>query len=329
MLQSAERGADLTRQLLAFSRKQVIAPKSIDLSRLIARLHPMLVRLLGGDIVLTTVPQQPLGSVWADPSQIEQVVLNLAINARDAMPNAGKLTIETRDVNLDESYSEGRPNAVTGACVMLAVSDNGSGMPPEIQKQIFEPFFTTKQLGQGAGLGPVTVLGIVEQHGGRIEVYSEPGQGTSFKAYFPRVATAAETPEAARAREVGGGHETVLVVEDDETLRRLATKLLKRREFRLLAAASGSEAQAALQRHEGPVHLLFTDVVLPDMNGRELVSRIAETRPSIQVLYTSGYTHSIIAHHGVLDEGVRFIAKPYSADERAARIREVLDESAS
>jgi PAS domain S-box-containing protein len=322
---AAGRAADLTRQLLAFSRKQVIAPKVVDLNHLIENLHPMLVRLIGEDIILRTVPQKRLGRVRVDPGQIEQVVLNLVINARDAMPGGGEVLIEAADVWLDDYYCEKHAKATPGAYVMLAVSDTGFGMSAEIREKIFEPFFTTKQLGQGTGLGLATVFGIVEQSGGRIEVYSEPGKGSSFKVYFPRVADQAETLTRADVPAPLGGKETVLVVEDEEMVRSLAVKLLTRLGYEALAAGDGDEALVLAKHHEGPIDLLLTDVVMPHMNGRELAAKLAELRPGIKVLYTSGYTQNLIAHHGVLDEGVQLVAKPYSLNTLAARVREALD----
>ncbi len=322
---AANRAADLTHQLLAFSRKQIIDPKVIDLSHTIKNLHSMLTRLIGEDIILRTLPQKRLGRVLVDPGQIEQIVINLAVNARDAMPNGGELLIETADVKLDQDYGDEQAQAMPNAQVMLAVSDTGSGMSAEVREKIFEPFFTTKQLGQGTGLGLATVFGIVEQNDGRIEVHSEPGQGTSFKVYFPRVLDAAETLKQELAPEPVGGKETVLVVEDEEMVRNLAVRLLERRGYQVLATSSGGDAIVLAERHHGPIDLLLTDVVMPHMNGRELVERFAEIRPGIKVIYTSGYTQNVIAHHGVLDEGVQFIAKPYSLATLAARVREVLD----
>ncbi len=322
---AADRAADLTRQLLAFSRKQVIDPKVIDLSRVIESLHSMLIRLIGEDIILRTVPQKRLGRVRVDSGQIEQIVLNLAVNARDAMPEGGELIIETADVVLDEDYCSQHAKATPGAHVMLAVNDTGCGMSAEIREKIFEPFFTTKQLGQGTGLGLAMVFGIVDQNGGRIEVESESGKGTSFKVYFPRVFDEIETPRIAYSPEHADGTETVLVVEDEEIVRKLAVRLLKRRGYKVLATNSGDDAILLAERHDGPIHLLLTDVVMPHMNGRDLAERLTKTRPGIKVLYTSGYTQDVIAHHGVLDEGVQFIAKPYSLATLATRVREVLD----
>ncbi|MBW2700841.1 MAG: response regulator [Deltaproteobacteria bacterium] len=326
---AAARASRLTRQLLAFSRKQVIAPRVINLSDLIENLHPMLRRLLGEDTILKTSPKKDLGHVLADPSQIEQVVLNLAINARDAMPDGGELLIETADIVLDDAYCAMHATTKPGAYVMLAVSDTGAGMSAEIREKVFEPFFTTKQLGQGTGLGLATVHGIVEQSGGRIEVYSEEGRGTSFKIFFPRASEEAKPLVKTTVDEAAGGQETVLVVEDEEMVCRLAVKLLSRRGYQVLSATSPGEAIALVEQHEGPIDLLLTDVIMPKMNGRELADKITELRPEIKVLFTSGYTQNIIAHHGVLDEEVEFLAKPYSLDALATRVRQVLDGSKS
>ncbi len=324
---AADRATDLTRQLLAFSRKQVIEPKVIDLGQLVENLHSMLARLISEDIILRTVPRKHPGRVRVDPVQIEQIVLNLAINARDAMPDGGEMLIETADVMLDEDYCKHHAKATPGAYVMLGVSDTGCGMSDEVREKIFEPFFTTKQLGQGTGLGLATVFGIVEQNGGMIDVQSEPGKGTSFKVYFPLLLDKAETlthPDAAKPGPIGG-NEIILVVEDEEMVRTLAVKLLQRRGYKVLAGSSGADAIAVAAQHDGPIDLLLTDVIMPHMNGRELAKKFAELRPGIKVLYTSGYSQDVIAHQGVLDEDLQFIEKPYSPDSLAARVREVLD----
>lgn len=327
IVSASARASSLTAQLLAFSRKQVIEPRVINLSDLIENLHPMLVRLLGEDTLLKTLPKKDLGRVLADPGQVEQVVLNLAINARDAMPDGGELVIETADILLDEDYRAEHANTKPGNYVMIAVSDTGSGMDAATREKIFEPFFTTKQLGQGTGLGLATVYGIVEQSGGRIEVYSEPGEGTSFKIYFPRVLEEAKPLVKSSVSKTAGGQETVLVVEDEKMVCRLAVKLLSRRGYQVLSATSPGEAIAMVEQHEGPIDLLLTDVIMPKINGRELADKITELQPEIKVLFTSGYTQNIIAHHGVMDENVEFLAKPYSLEALASRVREVLDRS--
>ncbi len=322
---AAARAADLTRQLLAFSRKQVTEPRVIDLNQLISTVHPMLARLLGEDVVLRTVPGERLGRVRADPCQVEQVVLNLAVNARDAMPDGGELVVETADVSLDHDYCTAHGDTTPGAYVMLAVSDTGTGMDAATRSKIFEPFFTTKATGKGTGLGLATVYGIVEQSGGRIEVYSEPGQGTSFKVYFPRVLDEAE-PAVSRPRvPTRGGSETVLVVEDERMVRDVAVRFLERCGYEVLAAESAAEALELARSRRGPIDLLLTDVVMAHVDGHQLASKLSALRPGLKVLYASGYTENVIVHRGVLDPGVQFIAKPYSLDALCTRVREVLD----
>jgi two-component system, cell cycle sensor histidine kinase and response regulator CckA len=321
---ASERAAALTRQLLAFSRKQVIEPKVINLSELIESLHSILVRLIGEDVILRSVPQGGLGSVHVDPGQIEQIVLNLAVNARDAMPDGGELLIETTNVVLDDDYCSAHLNAAPGTHVMLAVSDTGCGMSAEVRERIFEPFFTTKQMGRGTGLGLATVFGIVEQSGGRIEVYSEPGEGSCFKVYFPRHGAQAEKLTRVRSPLPLGGRETLLVVEDDESVRTITVKILRSHGYHVLAASSGADALALAERHRGLIDLLLTDVIMPHMNGRQLAVRLVEQRPGIKVLFTSGYTDNAIVHHGVLDPGVQFLAKPFTPNVLSARVREVL-----
>jgi len=323
--EAAHRAASLTRQLLAFSRKQIVEPRVIDLGELIRRLHPMLDRLIGEDVRLRTVAQPALGSVRADPGLVEQIVLNLVVNARDAMPDGGELLIETSNAELDEEYCRRHTGVTAGPHVMLAVSDTGAGIPEEIRDKIFEPFFTTKQLGQGTGLGLATVFGIVQQNHGRIEVYSEPGHGTTFKVYFPRVSEHAESLEHREASRAVDGSETVLVVEDETMVRTLAVKLLRRRGYDVLAVRSGEEALDLASQHEGSIDLLLTDVVMPGMNGAELAAILGRQRPQMKVLFASGYTDNVIVHHGVLEPGLAFLSKPYSSDTLAAKVREVLD----
>ena len=322
IVDAAERAAQLTQQLLAFSRKQVIQPRVLDLSELVGSLRPMLARLIGEDIILDCALQPRLG-VRMDPGQLEQVVLNLALNARDAMPNGGELLLETSGVLLDDHYPATHARGASGPHVLLAVSDTGCGMSAEVQKKVFEPFFTTKEMGQGTGLGLATVFGVVAQSNGWIDVYSEPGQGTTFKIYFPRI-----YEDAVPAREapvsVRGGRETVLVVEDEPKVRGLAVRLLERLGYTVLAAASGDEA-LSLAEETARIDLLLTDVVMPHMNGRQLAERLARRQPGLKVLFASGYTQNVIAHHGVLDHGVQFLPKPYSLTSLATRVREVLD----
>jgi len=322
---SSDRAVSLTRQLLAFSRKQVLQPKVLDLNAVVAEMGKMLPRLIGENISLTISAAPSLGRVKADPGQIEQVILNLAVNARDAMPQGGKLTIETANVELDETYAREHLTARPGPHVMLAVSDTGSGMDPETQSHIFEPFFTTKELGRGTGIGLATVYGIVKQSGGWIWVYSEVGKGSTFKIYLPRVdePEKAETPKARLG--IHRGTETVLVVEDNESLRQLTCEFLVSTGYTVLVAQDGSEAIRITEQHAGPIHLLLTDVVMPGMSGHELAQRLAILRPDIRSLYVSGYTGDAILQQGVLEEGASFLAKPFTRDALAQKVREGLE----
>ncbi|MGH7545921.1 MAG: PAS domain S-box protein, partial [Gemmatimonadota bacterium] len=323
---AGERAATLTRQLLAFSRKQMLRPKIFDLNVVVAEMNKMLRRLIGEDIELTTVLDESLGRVRADPGQIEQVIVNLAVNARDAMPEGGKLTIETANIELDERYAERRAVVQPGRYVMLAVSDTGSGMPPEIQTKIFEPFFTTKEVGKGTGLGLATVYGIVKQSEGYIWVYSEPGHGTTFKMYLPRVDAAAEplTPIPDRAGLLRGT-ETVLVVEDEAIVRSLVRDILGKNGYRVLEAVDGEEALRLSRTHADPIHLLITDIVMPGMSGPELVETLAPERREMKVIYTSGYTDHAIVNRGVLDPSADFLQKPFTPDVLTRRVRDALD----
>jgi PAS domain S-box-containing protein len=317
------RAADLTRQLLAFSRKQVLEPKILDLNAVVEGVEPMLRRLIGEDVELATRPAEGLGHVEADPGQMTQILVNLAVNARDAMPTGGRLTLETDDVELDEEYARRHPEARPGRYVMLAVSDSGVGMDEAIRPHIFEPFFTTKEPGTGTGLGLSTVYGIVKQSNGNIEVYSEPGQGTTFRIYLPRVDRAPETEPVPVPGE-HAGWETILVVEDDEMVRALTCELLQEAGYTVLEARHGGDALDIAQRYHGPIHLLLTDVVMPEMGGRELAGRLAPRRAGMKVLYMSGYTSDAIVHHGVLDEREAFLPKPLTAAVLLAKVREVL-----
>ncbi len=326
---AALRAADLTRQLLAFSRQQVVAPTVLNPNTVVADMDKLLRRLLGEDVALRTVLAPDLATVKADPSQLEQVLLNLAVNARDAMPNGGKLTIETQNVELDQEYVRGHLAAQPGSYVMLAVSDTGVGMDAATQARIFEPFFTTKERGKGTGLGLATVYGIVKQSGGWIWVYSEPGQGTTFKVYLPRVTEPAAPAAPSPARPVSvRGSETILVVEDEEVIRNLVQKVLKANGYTVLVAGTGSDAERVAGAHAGPIHLLMTDVVLPGLNGREVARRLVAQRAGIRVLFLSGYTDDAIVHHGVLDPGVAFLQKPFSPAVLGRKVREVLDSPA-
>jgi two-component system, cell cycle sensor histidine kinase and response regulator CckA len=323
---AAKRAANLTRQLLAFSRKQILQPEVVDLNEAVSDMKNMLRRVLREDIELTTVLAPELGKVLADIGQIEQVIMNLVVNACDAMPEGGRLTIETADVELDERYARTHWAVTPGPHVMMAVSDTGCGMSSEILDQLFEPFFTTKEKGKGTGLGLPTVYGIVKQSQGDIRVYSEPGKGTSFKIYLPRVDRDVEKKRRAVSQASPGGSETILVVEDEEQVRRLAVTILTGYGYRVLTAGNGPEAVETAEGHEGPIHLLLTDVVMPGgMNGRELADALTGLRPEIKVLFMSGYTDNAIGHHGVMDTGVNFLQKPFTPDALSRKVREVLN----
>ena len=324
--QAAESAASLTRQLLAFSRKQILAPTRLDLNELVSNLHKMLKRLIGEDILLETNLTPNLHAVLADPGQMEQVLLNLVVNARDAMPTGGRLTLETANIELDQVYLSTHLEAPLGPAVMLAVTDTGQGMDKQTQAQIFEPFFTTKTVGQGTGLGLSTVYGIVKQSGGDIHVYSEPGQGTTFKIYLPAVETAAGplSPEQAQP-EVRGGSETILLVEDEEMVRSLTLTVLEEEGYTLLEARQGEEALILARTHPGAIDLLITDVVMPEMSGRGLAGQLTALRPGLKVLYISGYTDDAVVRHGLLTAEVEFLSKPFSPTVLAGKVRAVLD----
>jgi PAS domain S-box-containing protein len=326
---AAGRATSLTRQLLAFSRKQMLAPKIVDLNSVVTENVKMLTRLIGEDIDLVMVPGPDIGSVKADPGQIEQVIMNLAVNARDAMPHGGKLIIETANVTLDANYSRFHAPVKPGDYVMLAISDTGVGMDAETQAHIFEPFYTTKGL-KGTGLGLSTVYGIVKQSEGYIWLYSEAGKGTSFKIYLPRFSATGEVLAtqpalATNADQPDPGHETILLVEDEENLRRLARQSLENQGYKVIDAPDGATAIQISQAHQGPIHLLLTDVIMPGMNGRELANKVAPTRPEMRVLYMSGYTENHIGHNGTLDEGITLLQKPFTLPALKAKVREMLD----
>jgi nitrogen-specific signal transduction histidine kinase/CheY-like chemotaxis protein len=324
---AAERAGGLTRQLLAFSRKQVLLPEVLELNSVLDETEKMLRRLIGEDVQLVTVFAPGLGLVKADPGQMEQVIVNLAVNARDAMPGGGKLIIETSNVDLDANYTRTHPEVRPGPYVMLAVSDTGHGMNTDTMSRIFEPFFTTKEVGKGTGLGLSTVFGIVKQSGGHIGVYSEVGRGTSFKVYLPRIERSGEVAPAgvARAEALPVGSETILLVEDEEALRQLIREILEVGGYRVLPGGSPEEALAAAEAHSGPIHLLLTDVVMPLMSGRQVADRIKASRPAVRVMYMSGYTDEAISHHGALEPGTEFLQKPFTAHALLRKVREVLE----
>jgi PAS domain S-box-containing protein len=326
ILKAGERARDLTRQLLAFSRKQVLEVKPLDINKVVLGMCDMIRRLLGEDIRIQTYMEKPVGLVKADLSQLEQVILNLSVNARDAMPNGGILTIETDRVVLDAQYAETHPDTTPGAYVLLSVSDTGEGMDEETQRKIFDPFFTTKEKGRGTGLGLATVYGVVKQHGGSIWVYSEKGKGSIFKIYLPRVDNGFDLPRESVSvnGSVRGQGETVLLMEDDAGVREIASQMLRRLGYRVLVARDAREC-ADLSSAPGPLDLLITDVVMPGTNGREIQQMVVALRPGIKTLFMSGYTENVIAHHGVLDAGVHFISKPFTESSLSRMVRRVLD----
>jgi len=323
---AGRRAADLTRQLLAFSRKQILEPEVTSLKTVVHGIEGMLRRLLGEDIDIAVHLERALGNVMADPGQMEQVLMNLAVNARDAMERGGQLTIETRNVELDEEYAAQHTAVTPGPYVSLAVTDSGSGMSDETRRSIFEPFFTTKEKGKGTGLGLAMVHGIVTQSGGNIWVYSELGHGTTFKIYLPRVDTPVAACDSAPPRVAVLGDETLLLVEDDAAVRRAAERILQVAGYHVLTAASGDEALGIAERHAGEIRLLLTDVVMPGMSGPEVAERLRQSRPSLEILFTSGYTDNAIVHHGVLDAGTHFLTKPFSVTDLTLKVRAVLDE---
>ncbi len=324
---ATQRATDLTRQLLAFSRRQILDLKVLDLNSLLRGLDKMLRRIISEDIELTTLLAENLGRIKIDPGQFEQMILNLAVNARDAMPSGGKFTIETANVVLDEEYARTHISVTPGHYVKLSVSDTGFGISREIKEKVFEPFFTTKEKGKGTGLGLSTVYGIVKQSGGNIWVYSEPGHGTTFKIYLPRVQEELDTLSIRdETDELPKGDETVLLVEDEPLVRDLAHRLLCQQGYTVLQATNGEEALRVAQDHGGDkIHLLLTDVVMPQMGGKELADQLKLLIPEIKILYTSGYTDNAIVHHGVLDPGTHFLQKPFSPKTLSHKVREVLD----
>ncbi|MBI2340607.1 MAG: response regulator [Deltaproteobacteria bacterium] len=325
--EAGKRATTLTSQLLAFSRKQVLQPAVFSLNNILGEANRLLQRIMGEDIQILTVPAPDLWLVRADPHQMEQIIFNFASNARDAMPYGGKLTLETQNVALDEQYAAHHPEVKAGSYVMMAVSDNGLGMDAKTLSQIFEPFFTTKEKGKGTGLGLSMVYGIVKQSGGHIAAYSEPGKGTSFKIYLPRVegekqetAPVGKTPPASLA-----GSETVMVVEDEEKLRKFIGRVLREKGYTVLEAPSGQEALRMSESFPKPVALLVTDVILRGLSGPQTAERLIIERPDMKVLYISGYTDNAIVHHGVLEEGTNFLQKPFTPEALARKVREVLE----
>ncbi|MBW2056450.1 MAG: PAS domain-containing protein [Deltaproteobacteria bacterium] len=327
VFKACSRAAKLTQQLLTFSRRQIVEPKVVNLNKIILDMGKMLPRLIGEDVEVVSLPGEALGMVKVDPGQLEQVIVNLAVNARDAMPQGGRLTIETANVTLDEGYARQHPGVTPGGYVMLAISDTGAGMADEVKEHIFEPFFTTKDVGKGTGLGLATCYGIVKQSGGNIWVYSEPGLGTTFKIYLPRIDGQGEAMERhSREGYPPRGSETVLLVEDELSVRNVTAGTLRAQGYTVLEASDGKEALAVARQHrDRRIDLLLTDVVMPQMGGRALAERLLAERPDTKVLFFSGYPGEAIVHHGVLDRGSAFLQKPFSPAGLAWKVREVLD----
>jgi len=323
IMKAGERAAALTRQLLAFSRRQVLQPRVLELNKLVTSLSTMLQRLIGEDVELRLVLSSDLGRVSADPGQIEQVLMNLAVNARDAMPKGGILTIETANRQLDDNYALQHVAVKAGPYIQLAVSDTGTGMDAATKARLFEPFFTTK--GAGTGLGLSTVFGIVKQSGGNVEVYSEPACGTSVKVYLPRIDQPVFVAPENRRSNVARGSETILVAEDDEMVRTLVREALEREGYRVLASADPVEARRVSDRHRGTIHLLISDVVMPKLSGRELAEQLLTRRPAMKVLYMSGYTDNAVLNSGILHQEVAFLQKPFTPAALTEKVREVLE----
>jgi PAS domain S-box-containing protein len=320
-----DRAASLTKQLIAFSRKQVIAPKILGINSVIAGMDAILRRVISEDVDLVYILRSDVASVRVDPAQFEQVIMNLVVNGRDAMPRGGRLTIETCNATLDEGYAARHVNVTPGEYVRVSVSDTGAGIDAETQKRIFEPFFTTKPHGKGSGLGLATVYGIVEQSGGHIVVSSEVGRGTTFEIYLPRVREAVPTEAAKPQAEAPRGTETILVIEDDDTVREPVCEMLRLSGYTVLEARHGGEALLICERHKGAIHLMLSDVVMPQISGRELAQRVAPIRPEMRVLFMSGHTEDAILRHGVMNATMAFVQKPFTLEALGRKIRAVLD----
>jgi CheY-like chemotaxis protein len=322
---AAQRSADLTRQLLAFARKQTVAPKVLDLNETVAGMLNMLRRLIGENILLNWQPGKNLWFVKVDPSQIDQILANLCVNARDAIAGVGKLSIETGNRTLDDAYCATHPGCMPGEYVLLTVSDSGCGMDKATLAHIFEPFFTTKDVGVGTGLGLATVYGAIKQNNGFINAYSEPGQGTTFTIYLPRHRGQAEQVWTESVVELSTGQETILLVEDEPAILQMTTRMLEGLGYTVLAATTPAEAIRLAQEHTGNIRLLMTDVVMPEMNGWDLAEKLLSLDPHLKSLFMSGYTADIIGHHGILDETAHFLQKPFSTKDLAVKVRETLD----
>src|SRR5579871_587027 len=329
VLKAADRAGALTNQLLAFSRRQIIQPRVMNMNAVVGQTEKMLHRLLGEDIQLVFDLPADVGNIRADPNQIVQAIVNLAVNARDAMPTGGRIAVETANAHLDETYARTHLGVQPGEFVMVAVSDTGHGMDAATRQHIFEPFFTTKQQGRGTGLGLATVYGMVKQAGGDIWVYSEPGKGTTFKLYFPRVQEPVAENGGGPGESRTSGGEVVLVVEDENAVRELSVKMLKQLGYVVLAAASGGEALEISKSYPNRISALLTDVVMPQMSGRQVADALLLARPDMKVLYLSGYTESTVIHHGVLDSAVDFLAKPFSREALGKKLRTILGKPAS
>ena len=328
IMKAGERAAALTGQLLAFSRRQVLQPRVLDVNRLIGTLTTMLRRLIGEDVDLQLALGKDLGQVNADPGQLEQVLMNLVVNARDAMPHGGTLTIETANKDLDETYTRVQAGLKPGPYILIAVSDTGTGMDEGTKAHAFEPFFTTKGSGHGTGLGLSTVFGIVRQSGGAVDIYSAPGKGTSAKVYLPRIDQPETVETEAATFHAPKGSETILLAEDDEMVRNVVKETLVRHGYHVLDAEGAADAQRIADVHRGPVHLLITDVVMPKINGRDLADRLMKRRPNLKVLYMSGYTDGAVVNNRILRKDVAFLQKPFTPAALVAKVREVLEEAA-